>query len=65
MNAAGNAGPVNTDTLLVCRHCGSYQLEIRESEDGKLVYRCISCSRVMDAIHATRPGVPEKGRGER
>jgi DNA-directed RNA polymerase subunit RPC12/RpoP len=60
MNAAGKAGPVNTDTLLVCRHCGSYQLEIRESEDGKLVYRCISCSRVMQGITPHKPRPSEK-----
>ena len=56
---------MTSDTLLVCRHCGSYQLEIRESEDGKLVYRCISCSRVMDGIRSKKPGAPEKGPRER
>jgi len=65
MNAARSAGTVNSDTLLVCRHCGSFALEIRESEDGKLAYRCLSCSRVMESIRATKPGAPEKELGRR
>ena len=56
---------MTSDTLLVCRHCGSFVLEIRESEDGKLAYRCLSCSRVMEGIRAKKPGAPEKELGGR
>lgn len=60
MNAAASLRQMSPDTLLVCRHCGSSALEIRESEDGKLAYRCLSCSRHMESITAKQPGKPER-----
>ena len=47
---------MDSDASLVCRHCGSQDLEIKESETGRLVYCCISCSRMMESIRGDSPG---------